>query len=178
MAWYENGIQGTYAYPTSTGLSAPLSYMGNNDLNVSNPVIIESFAADTHKLNGDTYSVVLNSFSTGTTLGIDITVTQHRVDWFSTMLPYATTYINQTFSFYIKNGDTKYTIGSNGINYLTNYYSGGNAPGGMEFSIYGYEYIRANGNPMQSPTFCIPYGGVDAGSNTSFLLIYNSGYLE
>lgn len=173
MAWYDNGLQGDVAYPLSSGFTV----VGSNE-DVTHPVIVESFSADTGKTDGQTYEVILNRFSTGTVFGVKVTVTRHQVDWFSTMCPYVTVYMNHTFEFFLRNGDARITLGSNGINYLTDYYSGGDAPAGMAFSIYGFEYIRANGNPMQSPTFCMPYGGSDAGTNSSFLFIKNGDDIE
>ena len=176
--WYDQGLQGDYAYPTSSGMNMPWYDLGNSSLNMQHPVIIDSFALNTGVASGGHYDYVLNTFSTGTQLCMHVEVTRVQVDWFSTMCPYQTTYMNHTITLQLKNGDTVLNIGNNQLRYLTDYYTGGDAPGGMAFSIYGYNYIYANGNPKQSPTFCFPYGGVDAGTNSSILCYVNGGYLE
>lgn len=178
MAWYDNGLQGTYAYPTSSGLNMPLYEYGNHSLNVSSPIIIDSFALNTGVASGGHYDYALNTFSMGTQLCIHAEVSAVEVDWFSTMCPYVTRYMDHTITLQLKNGDTVMNIGSTHLSYLTSYYSGGAAPAGMEFSIYGFLYVYTNGYPTNSPGTCFPYGGSNAGTNSSILCVVNNGYIE
>ena len=126
MSFWDSGLMGDYAYPTSSGYGEPASAYGNHTKNISNPVLIESFNLDSSKTDGQSYRILLNTFSLGTQLYLNVAVTKNVVNYFSSMIPYETTYMTHNFGLVLKNGNTEeYLPGGSSLSFLTDYYSGG-----------------------------------------------------
>lgn len=176
MAWYDNGIIGTKAYPTSAGLGQPALYHGYSFWNVNSPIIIDTFALNGNAGGGAHYRLLLNHFSLGTEIWLDITTTVTTNTSFSTMVPKAT-YITNTLTLQLKKADgTFINIGGNTLRYLTDTWESN--LDGLAFSINGYEYALRNGNLEHNPAAAFPFGGLSAGLNNSVLCVKNGTYLE
>lgn len=176
MAWYDNGIVGTKAYPTSAGLGQPALYYGYSFYNVNSPIIIDTFALNGNAGGGAHYKLLLNHFSLGTEIWLDVTTTVTTNSSFSTMVPKAT-YITNTLTLQLKKADGTFTnIGSNTLYYLTDTWDSN--LDGLTFSINGYEYASRNGNLEHNPAAAFPFGGLSAGLNNSVLCVKNGAYLE
>lgn len=176
MAWYDNGIIGTKAYPTSAGLGQPALYYGYSFYNVNSPIIIDTFALNGNAGGGAHYKLLLNHFSLGTEIWLDVTTTATTNSSFSTMVPKAT-YITNSLTLQLKKADGTFTnIGSNTLYYLTDTWDSN--LDGLTFSINGYEYASRNGNLEHNPAAAFPFGGLSAGLNNSVLCVKNGTYLE
>ena len=178
MAWYDNGIQGKEKpFPTSAALTQPGAEQGISVYSCPDPVIIGSFSLNSNKGQGETYSILLNTFSLGTQLYLNVhTITRTTVDYFSAMVPYVTTYMTHGYNMTLKNGSNTLTLtGGNADSFLTDYYPG-NAPIDLGFSIYGYWYAANNGN--RYPQSAFPFGGSGAMLNNSIICVADSSGLS
>lgn len=178
MAWYDNGLQGTFTYPLSSNITQPALYYGNPTYNAGHPVIIDSYSLNTNKGDGETYRALLNTFSMGTQIYLDFTVEARTVTY-----PASNTLIGGTcremrhgFYMYMKNADgTIINLGGGGDSILVSR-NGGEVPYGLGYSIYGWEYGTTNG--QMYATACFPFGGRSAVNTQSLICAKSSAGID
>ena len=171
MSWYDNGIMGDHPYATSGSINQPASQYGNSTYNCDTPTIVETFALNTAKGNGDTYTYLLNTFSLGTQIYMDFSVTRTEYDHFG-ILPYVTVVMTHSYNLRLKQGDTSINIGGGSESYISDYYKSGDVPGNLDFSIYGFNYASTNGNLYPGQAY--PFNGSGAGVNSSIICVKDS----
>lgn len=180
MAWYDNGLQGTTAYPLSSGLNRPAYEWGLTTYNCPGPVIIDTISLNPNAT--EPYSILLNTFS-NCQLYCDITgFNSWHVDYYSSMLRWGTDGRQQFCRLRLRKnsepvGSGTYIGDQFALEYLTDYYDGGgSAPAGLEFSFYGIVYAKTGG--YFYPNLAPPYGGKNSGLTQSLILIKSGENLD
>lgn len=165
MAFWQYGLQGQNAFPTSGSVTRPY-----NVDNISSCRIVGSFALNTGVAVGNSYRVLLNTFSLGTQLIIDFTPEQvtYRIPPSQTEVS-GIRHVGQ-LKLRDKSGNT---INLNGFsdNNSLGYFTGGNPEVYAPFSIYYQNYHTATIIDPLPPAKAFPRAGAGSGTTNQIAMV-------
>lgn len=168
MAWYDLGLNGTRAMPGSPINQPALSY-GYSKWNSPSPAIIGTYSLNSGKDTGETYTLLLNTFSTGTQLYIQLTVNNIHYDYINQLAPYESNVRQHGGQLFLKKGDS--TVNLTGSNIGNRFFSsmgfGSKTPADALYSLYWCEYIFSNG--ALTAASGAPFYGSGAGLNVAII---------
>lgn len=168
MAWYDLGLNGAKAMPSSPINQPALSY-GYSKYNSPGPGIIATYSLNANKDVGDTYTVLLNTFSTGTQLYMQLSVSEISYDYINPMAPYVSKVRQHGGQMYLKKGDSLVNLtGSNvGNRFFSSMGFASKTPADALYSLYWCEYIFSNG--ALTAASMAPFYGAGAGLNVAII---------
>ena len=170
MGFWKYGLEGQNAFPTSGAVTTPYSTIEN----LSAPKIIGSFALNTGVNMGDTYRVLLNTFSLGTQLYLVCYPTNGGDVSLRQPVGGTGTLIQHHIRLALKSGDTwiypdmGYFQGGC-ISYFSQITGGTAGFSALNFSIYYYFYCMFGYNDR--PGFSYPRGGSGAGTTNQIAMV-------
>lgn len=173
MAWWDVGLQGTRAFMGSAAINQPAyAAHGYSQTNCPSPVVIAGFALNPNAADGSNYKILLNTFSKGTQLYMDVNVSFLETGYFSGTIPGWARIAHHALTLQLRDsGGNYYNIGSNAIEYLIQYWPL-NAPADLEFSIYGYNYGKYGADIP--PAGCFPFAGANGALTSQLICVCNS----
>lgn len=171
MGWWQYGLEGQNAFPTSGSVTKP---DGTNS-NLNNCKIIGSFSLNTGVALGEEYDILLNTFSLGTQLYLRC-VPGYGGDT-SLQVPAGATgrIVNHTIRLSLRAGGEWYSPSGNtytgaNVTYLTSITGGSDSINPL-FSIYYYLYCKFAPQNLSAPAFAYPYGGSGAANTNHIAMV-------
>ena len=184
MPWYDNGLQGSnggVAWPVSGGINQPAIEALMTAENIYGPAVCGSIALGSN--SSGSYTVLLNTFSTGAQIYDEITPEPFDTTLYLTeslpALPARAVW--HKHNFYIKKGQERFDLydgqSQTGWSYLVEVTSGLQE---NLFSIYGYGYWKAQ--PKNESIFeyqtSFPRGGQDAGLTNQYACVRSGNDID
>lgn len=166
MGFWKYGLEGQNAFPTSGAVTTPYGTIPN----LSSAKIVSSFALNTGVNMGDTYRVLLNTFSLGTQLYLECYPVNDGDVSLIQPAGGVGTQISHHIRLALKNGDN-WIYPNQGYYYGagTQYFSQVRGTGSFKFSIYYFFFCKFGYN--NQPNVSYPRGGRGAGTTNQLAMV-------
>ena len=171
MAFWQYGLQGQNAFPTSGSVSYPYSTQAN----INNCRVVATFALNTNTPIGQSYRVLLNTFSLGTQLIFDITPMQQTYNvTIGGQAGQDVDGVSHSIQGKLRaKGGAEINLGTSGNINAFGYITDNRVS--ETFSIYYQNYLTATINDPLAPAKCFPLDGAGGATNVSIAMVSNSG---
>lgn len=177
MGFWQYGLQGQNAFPTSGGVTTPYSTLQN----LSGAKAVASFSLNSGINMGDTYRILLNTFSLGTQLYLECYPTNDGDVSLRQPVGGTGTLITHHIRLALKSGNNwiypnmGYYQGA-GTQYFSEIRGGSAGFAALNFNIYNYFYCMFMENNI--PGYAYPRGGDGAGLTNQIAMVSYSDHVS